>query len=100
MSRPSASTRQAHGVSDDAASLAPVATPVPREDPRLDPDLEKQIALEALGCKSESDSGSSESSAGPDVKLLGVPTKFLQHFKSRMLHMMRIVIRSCCFVGV
>ena len=57
------------------------------------------MALEAMGCKTESDSGSSESSAGLEesgrgAKLLGVPkpmagTKFLQHTKSRMLHMMR-----------
>ena len=92
-------SRQAPGDSDDAASYAPVATPLPKEDQPFDPDIEKQMALEAMGCKTESDSGSSESSAGLDesgrrAKLLGVPkpmagTKFLQHTKSRMLHMMR-----------
>ena len=70
-------SRQALGDSDDAASYAPVSTPLLRKDPPFDPDLEKQMVLEAVGCKTESDSGSSESSAGLDesgrgAKLLGV----------------------------
>ena len=91
-------SRQALGDSDDAASYAPVSTPLPKEDQPFDPDLEKQMVLEAMGCKTESDSGSFESSAGLDESgrgaLLGVPkpmasTRFLQRAKSRMLHMMR-----------
>ena len=40
-------SRQALGGSDDAASYAPVATPLPKEDQPFDPDIEKQMALEA-----------------------------------------------------
>ena len=90
-------SRQALGDGDDAASYAPVATPLPKEDQPFDPDIEKQMALEAMGCKTESDSGSSESSAGLDesgrgAKLLGVPkpmagTKvFAAHQVSHVAH--------------